>query len=236
MIQTKALPIPTPAMMKQTSMLQYQWLDLEQHEPTLKIQGGVSSADFSAYTSDPESINLTVHTEQHRDGALSRHHDEGPPALLAINRVPSTAMEGGGTEWEEGERACFVCMDAGADAVLLECGHSGLCAGEPLFPPPASSAQQAAPPTVPAPLAHPDLSSRACLPGSWHVAGTCASPAHVSSWGPPPCSRPPSRSSRARAHPDHFSRACLPASWRAARAAPARPPPSPAGPAPPQSA
>ncbi len=27
--------------------------------------------------------------------------------------------------------ACFVCMDAAADAVLIECGHGGLCAGAP---------------------------------------------------------------------------------------------------------
>jgi hypothetical protein len=25
--------------------------------------------------------------------------------------------------------ACFVCMDAAADAVLIECGHGGLCVG-----------------------------------------------------------------------------------------------------------
>jgi hypothetical protein len=129
-------------MMVQISMLQYQWLDLEQYESTLKIQDRVSSVDFSACTSDPnESINISVHTEQPQDSAHIHHHDEGLPALLAIDRGPSTAMEGGGTEWEEGERACFVCMDAGADAVLLECGHGGLCAGDPLLLPPASSLQ-----------------------------------------------------------------------------------------------
>ncbi len=28
------------------------------------------------------------------------------------------------------EQACFVCMNAAADAVLIDCGHGGLCAGE----------------------------------------------------------------------------------------------------------
>ncbi len=36
-----------------------------------------------------------------------------------------------GAEADAEPPACFVCMDAAADAVLIECGHGGLCAGAP---------------------------------------------------------------------------------------------------------
>ena len=41
-----------------------------------------------------------------------------------------TAQEGGQRgAWLEGG-TCFVCQDAAADAVLIECGHGGLCSGD----------------------------------------------------------------------------------------------------------
>ena len=41
-----------------------------------------------------------------------------------------TAQEGGQRgAWLEGG-TCFVCQDAAADAVLIECGHGGMCSGD----------------------------------------------------------------------------------------------------------
>lgn len=63
------------------------------------------------------------------DAALS------PGAELAAEPTEELAAAGAA----EGEaaidanrtgQACFVCMDAAADAVLIECGHGGLCAGD----------------------------------------------------------------------------------------------------------
>ena len=39
--------------------------------------------------------------------------------------------DGKGGAWPAGG-ACFVCQDAAADAVLIECGHGGLCSGDVL--------------------------------------------------------------------------------------------------------
>ncbi len=38
--------------------------------------------------------------------------------------------EGAAAAAERGEQACYACVDAAAAAVLMECGHGGLCAGE----------------------------------------------------------------------------------------------------------
>ncbi len=41
----------------------------------------------------------------------------------------NNAPGGGGTHGEEEEgRACLVCWERPADAVLVDCGHGGLCA------------------------------------------------------------------------------------------------------------
>ena len=34
--------------------------------------------------------------------------------------------------WPAAPGACLVCLDAAPDAVLVECGHGGLCAGASL--------------------------------------------------------------------------------------------------------
>ena len=47
-------------------------------------------------------------------------------AHISTDREGATADLG--YEEQEG-KACFVCLDADADAVLIECGHGGLCAG-----------------------------------------------------------------------------------------------------------
>ncbi len=62
----------------------------------------------------------------------SHHAASGPdPPGLAAPSSASTAgvavRTGAGADAEP--QACFVCMDAAADAVLIECGHGGLCGG-----------------------------------------------------------------------------------------------------------
>ena len=54
-------------------------------------------------------------------------------ALLTPPEPAPTLKQQTGEAEEEGEAevlTCFVCADAAADAVLVECGHGGLCAGE----------------------------------------------------------------------------------------------------------
>ena len=63
-----------------------------------------------------------------------------PPAHTAAAAAPEDSAESGmaspprhpsrAEAEQRGGQACFVCMDAAADAVLIECGHGGLCAGE----------------------------------------------------------------------------------------------------------
>ena len=67
---------------------------------------------------------------------------EGDPPILAIEdhaailTVEDIEIEPGATGDMDfaGGQACFVCMDVAADAVLLECGHGGLCAGDDHLP------------------------------------------------------------------------------------------------------
>jgi hypothetical protein len=42
-------------------------------------------------------------------------------------------LEGPDAAEDAGGQVCFVCMDVAADAILIECGHGGLCAGEAVF-------------------------------------------------------------------------------------------------------
>ncbi len=65
--------------------------------------------------------------------------------------------------------ACFVCMDATADAVLIECGHGGLCAGalppcSPLIPSAAALISRVTSLTLTTPVHFP---SRDTLLGQW---------------------------------------------------------------------
>ena len=49
----------------------------------------------------------------------------------ACESTPGLAGEEGADAVEDaGGQVCFVCMDAPVDAILIECGHGGLCAGE----------------------------------------------------------------------------------------------------------
>ncbi len=52
----------------------------------------------------------------------------GPPPLPPP--LPPAAPAQRDADVEGSGQACFVCEDAAADAVLIECGHGGLCAGE----------------------------------------------------------------------------------------------------------
>ena len=55
-----------------------------------------------------------------RGGAL--RPEPGPAELVTGAHAKESTVLGA-------EGTCLVCLDAAADAVLLECGHSGLCAG-----------------------------------------------------------------------------------------------------------
>ncbi len=65
----------------------------------------------------------------------SESTSDGLDASAAVpTEVPAAASAAEGEaaiDANRGGQACFVCMDAAADAVLIECGHGGLCAGEP---------------------------------------------------------------------------------------------------------
>jgi hypothetical protein len=51
-------------------------------------------------------------------------HAASPSASTTFSAVRRTHAEA-----DAEPPACFVCMDAAADAVLIECGHGGLCVG-----------------------------------------------------------------------------------------------------------
>ncbi len=56
--------------------------------------------------------------------------DAGLPCLASASAATRELGDEECGNGERGEQACFVCMDAAADAMLIECGHGGLCAGE----------------------------------------------------------------------------------------------------------
>ena len=62
-------------------------------------------------------------------------HCQPKPAAATSAGAPSpataeTVVDDSGGEMSLCTRTCLVCLDAAADAVLVECGHGGLCAGD----------------------------------------------------------------------------------------------------------
>jgi hypothetical protein len=54
-----------------------------------------------------------------------------PPCVVEeIKACPSQIEQGTGPTNDAVGELCFVCMETEADAVLIDCGHGGLCAGE----------------------------------------------------------------------------------------------------------
>ena len=95
-------------------------------------------------------------------------HATSDPAPLDLAAPSSTSTASAAARWigtgaDAEPQACFVCMDAAADAVLIECGHGGLCAG-------------ALPPLAPARI--PLHQQRAAHPAQC-LAAPCPSPATV---------------------------------------------------------
>ena len=88
-----------------------------------------AAADEAAATREridpPESSTLHVRVAERGlcSGAAQSSLSAEPPAGVAAQD------DGKGGAWPAGG-ACFVCQDAAADAVLIECGHGGLCSGD----------------------------------------------------------------------------------------------------------
>ena len=92
---------------------------------------------------DPSSRHITGDQSTPRPPPPS-HHQVAPahsdataledggadPASPQIAAATERAGDADSLIAEGGGAACFVCEDAEADAVLIECGHGGLCAGE----------------------------------------------------------------------------------------------------------
>jgi hypothetical protein len=96
-------------MVHQISRLHYQGQiqpTAERSHQVLKIGLSASSADYQAPM------------------------DAGLPCLASASAATCELRDEECGNGESGGQACFVCMDAAADAMLIECGHGGLCAGE----------------------------------------------------------------------------------------------------------
>jgi hypothetical protein len=89
---------------------------------------------------EESTISSHHHAEDPAASAPSAGNPATPapaPACLAAAACPSAsesttsraAVRWTGAEADAEPPVCFVCMDAAADAVLIECGHGGLCAG-----------------------------------------------------------------------------------------------------------
>ena len=70
-------------------------------------------------TGDSSCVAHVVSESAQRDDA---------PASNGLTAADAPAHKDGPVAVRAGE-TCVLCMDAAADAVLLECGHGGLCAG-----------------------------------------------------------------------------------------------------------
>ena len=115
------------------------------------VRQGVSSSCSQKPAARPHHSKLRatrdsgkqIYTQaQTRDGPAP-HEAAGPdlnPAACEREALPvenpaagaaAAAAEGDPDVWTWAEEGgtCLVCLDAAADAVLVECGHGGLCAG-----------------------------------------------------------------------------------------------------------
>jgi hypothetical protein len=130
----QVLPITPPALLIQISKLQYRRLKHEESESSLQMKD--MSFDLGI---GRDSI---LQSEQHaEDGSGICSSNADRPVLVAEDRAGMIAVDGtitepgsaGHADVERGQ-ACYVCMNAEADAVLIECGHGGLCAGNHFLP------------------------------------------------------------------------------------------------------
>ena len=104
---------------------------------------GVAGTDGAALPSAEQAAAAAVASgacagAAGRGGSLSARTQRsgdpptGAPAELPTPPAPTAAIEEDQEEEEAAGwvgRVCFVCQDTAADAVLVECGHGGLCAG-----------------------------------------------------------------------------------------------------------
>ena len=92
------------------------------------VPSAVALADAAA---DSEAPGHGGHTA-HPPAAPPANAEHRPAPVAAELWVDDCGEEGGGEgsdAWPATGGTCLVCLDAAADAVLVECGHGGLCAG-----------------------------------------------------------------------------------------------------------
>ena len=88
----------------------------------------------AAQTMISQHLGQRASTSQHLgQSASSQNYTTSGPTPIYLAATPaSTAIatvRRTGAEAVAEPPACFVCMEAAADTVLIECGHGGLCAG-----------------------------------------------------------------------------------------------------------
>jgi hypothetical protein len=124
--------------------------DVEHHASTgliLNLASHRSIRDNSSphYPPPPQPLHAPVHLLLSSTHAAAATLEDGDESCA----LPPPVAQERAADAERSGQVCFVCMDAAADAVLIECGHGGLCAGQTQCSPPPSPprAARAAPPS-----------------------------------------------------------------------------------------
>jgi hypothetical protein len=121
-----------PATLQRVSPFQYQrHTDSQFNQTTLVLSNAETNSDTIKYLCFSEPT-FSDGNQAHPVSNLANDSDPGnpPPLTRTASRVPLNSSQAD-TDSAEGEvgSACIVCMERPPDAVLLECGHSGLCVG-----------------------------------------------------------------------------------------------------------
>ena len=126
--------------MRQISRLQYERTPQEwpiripsvNADTTLPVLADVESARIVFADSAPLCAQPVQAVRVPMDASAHQQQAVGPEVFYSTpsRNLGATAADlGGEEESTHGRRECFVCLDQEADAVLIECGHGGLCAG-----------------------------------------------------------------------------------------------------------
>ena len=115
--------------MEQVASLRYQRVDplSAADDAAARLEQHSAKPDAVLSSTGDRSIEGSIERHAKTDHSDPTQHDYEPSRRRPAAAAAAVRADSPGVVLAEG--TCGLCLDAAADAVLVECGHGGLCAG-----------------------------------------------------------------------------------------------------------